>query len=786
MCLRWPPDLPWSSNSPSNQIARSPIASNAIQIQNNVGAYAAKPESQPASLIPTVYKQTLNSSEIRLMCLDCGEAEAPIHVTLEVHEQDSCPEYETVSYTWAGEDGKSDEHKVIYAGEFWDVLPQTINCWYLLQYLRPAKGARVVWVDAICINQNDVVERGVQVAKMGEIYSLCSRVVIWLGRDVVTKSTKSNRSRRRFEDILEYGSLEDIFSRRYFTRVWIMQELLLAPYTVIPFRDKDFHAGPSTVKHLVNLVGQERWNEVGRPWLLHLNASSHLPKRDLYDSLRKMLSPDVGATDRRDIIFGILGLIRSSKPLVPDYSLSFRDTVIGVSAYLLLALKRLEILFHAGAQKTISTYPSWIPNWDTAWFQMPDTLDENPHPKSPNDILEGFMGNFSLGPGTTGGPNQIAPRWNLDISIDVSSASLTLKLAHLMKVPSRPLRYDSDGVENNSCFIFSSPSCELVLLCDAIPLDEIVEPEKDHIFLIEHDRKARYMLLLMRQLELPGHYRLIVSWSCYDLSLITKQPPQDLSDHFIGSSLRAMPSFHTYVYPWKSLADAIRDVESSHKFSPHYTHDTNRASDNCAECDPALLIFEQLFPGTTWPLDFVLQVFQNILDEIRHIHNIRIGRIPDVGGYDECHEPLSQTFIKGVRQAFSFFGYEVDEHCISATITLRQWKDGPHGHGLWEPFDADESMLRLHANPQELPESQLLIRLHLPLQVLFNQISLRSRFFNAFKNLRFYMSVTTENEMGIALNKNNSDYTGIFPRCWPQVALDELGLDEAVQQVVIE
>ncbi|KAF2271839.1 HET-domain-containing protein [Westerdykella ornata] len=41
--------------------------------------------------------------------------------------------------------------------------------------------ARILWVDAICINQNDPVERSQQVSSMGQIYSSAERVLVWLG-----------------------------------------------------------------------------------------------------------------------------------------------------------------------------------------------------------------------------------------------------------------------------------------------------------------------------------------------------------------------------------------------------------------------------------------------------------------------------------------------------------------------------------------------------------------------------------------------------------------------------
>ncbi|KAK4169651.1 heterokaryon incompatibility [Cladorrhinum sp. PSN259] len=57
----------------------------------------------------------------------------------------------------------------------------TANLFSALQHLRHVSENRVLWADAVCINQEDVDKKTVQVALMGTIYSTCTRVLIWLG-----------------------------------------------------------------------------------------------------------------------------------------------------------------------------------------------------------------------------------------------------------------------------------------------------------------------------------------------------------------------------------------------------------------------------------------------------------------------------------------------------------------------------------------------------------------------------------------------------------------------------
>lgn len=55
-----------------------------------------------------VYERVLESGEIRLISIAASEAkDSPFHASLEIWDHDYCVEYETVSYTWGGENGDS-------------------------------------------------------------------------------------------------------------------------------------------------------------------------------------------------------------------------------------------------------------------------------------------------------------------------------------------------------------------------------------------------------------------------------------------------------------------------------------------------------------------------------------------------------------------------------------------------------------------------------------------------------------------------------------------------------
>lgn len=88
------------------------------------------------------------------------------------------------SYAW----GSRDEPVHIEVGSSGThTLSVTRNLGTALLYLRYHDRPRKLWIDAICVNQNDLEERSRQVPRMSDIYSKASRVVVWLGQ--ATKHT---------------------------------------------------------------------------------------------------------------------------------------------------------------------------------------------------------------------------------------------------------------------------------------------------------------------------------------------------------------------------------------------------------------------------------------------------------------------------------------------------------------------------------------------------------------------------------------------------------------------
>ncbi|KAE9364240.1 HET-domain-containing protein [Stipitochalara longipes BDJ] len=125
------------------------------------------------------YAPLQHADSIRLLTLHPGEFASPIQVSLnEVRSQDDHM-YQALSYTWATEDGDCKRSRQIKCHDM--RIWVTRNCELALRYLRKEDSDRVLWVDAICINQKDDKERGHQVRLMRNVYSKAVEVLVWLG-----------------------------------------------------------------------------------------------------------------------------------------------------------------------------------------------------------------------------------------------------------------------------------------------------------------------------------------------------------------------------------------------------------------------------------------------------------------------------------------------------------------------------------------------------------------------------------------------------------------------------
>ncbi|KAF2028104.1 HET-domain-containing protein, partial [Setomelanomma holmii] len=123
----------------------------------------------------TIYPNQLHGRHIRILELLPGDPSEEVCCRLEERFLDDLPSYNALSYVWG--DSRVKE-SISCNGQRMDV---TTNLADALRTLRPSS-ATWVWADAICINQDDVLERNSQVQLMKEVYSKAEKVAIWLGK----------------------------------------------------------------------------------------------------------------------------------------------------------------------------------------------------------------------------------------------------------------------------------------------------------------------------------------------------------------------------------------------------------------------------------------------------------------------------------------------------------------------------------------------------------------------------------------------------------------------------
>jgi Heterokaryon incompatibility protein (HET) len=182
-----------------------------------------------------------------------------IRCTLYVADLRDEPEFKAVSYVWGKYSSLKDT--IICNGQRYEV---TKNCYKMLWRLRNIFGAITIWVDAICISQNDESERTIQIPLMRRIYPSAQRVYIWLGEGnedtdgamgflarggLPTKDPIPFESCKEeyqswswqiwlgwclftrsipFRDIPHKTGLDDVLSGDWISRLWVLQELVLS------------------------------------------------------------------------------------------------------------------------------------------------------------------------------------------------------------------------------------------------------------------------------------------------------------------------------------------------------------------------------------------------------------------------------------------------------------------------------------------------------------------------------------------------------------------------------
>jgi len=149
--------------------------------------------------------------------------------------------YEALSYVW----GDPDKTRPIRVDGV--RFPVTINLHAALLRLRDHSFERIIWVDAVCINQKNQKEQGQQVQLMVKIYSKAYRVIVWLGNEA-DDAKGTDDAERALDDIrlaaneesterskkeMNQQAIINLLQRPWFQRIWVRYQTSSRNYQTI-------------------------------------------------------------------------------------------------------------------------------------------------------------------------------------------------------------------------------------------------------------------------------------------------------------------------------------------------------------------------------------------------------------------------------------------------------------------------------------------------------------------------------------------------------------------------
>ncbi|KAI1050150.1 hypothetical protein LB506_001321 [Fusarium annulatum] len=398
--LSWPECAEYSQGSFSQDIEKALclVKANYPKVATGVTYRVGEvSDAYGREILPVIYPKLTERSHIRLLELLPAPREKALEGRFQVVDIEQMPAYEALSYTWADDNNDASLCQRIFIGLGNRALPITRNCHQALSRLRRETESLLIWVDAICINQSDLGERSDQVAMMGTIFSQATEVHGYVGEDpdhvegrengaitlLKDELQSSNPTSRHFKDNAE-EALGRLLRRPFFSRLWVVQEVLLA-------RSITIHCGDSTTPISRDVFIKAKLHKAEVPWwLTKIGWIGAQSKGDFLELLSATALCKM--SDMRDKIFGLLGLADGNEVnvLKANYKLMAREVYIGTALYLIQQRTWHNVIELAESMTNLrlrSKYgiPSWVPMWD---------LQETAY--SPVDLSERF-GEIELG-----------------------------------------------------------------------------------------------------------------------------------------------------------------------------------------------------------------------------------------------------------------------------------------------------------------------------------------------------------------------------------------------------
>lgn len=347
---------------------------------------------------PKCVKTKLEKRQMRLLKLYPPQDRDNVQGSICVVDLDSDIPYEAISYVW----GNPDLTEKIMIDQ--STVRITSSLYRALLDVRLKNTTRVIWVDGICINQDDPEEKAEQVRYMPTIYARASHVMIYLGPGrpdtvlalplflrILDLFARSRLTEEKFlyeDEIVSLGlppggdnawdALRLLASRAWFRRTWTVQEFVAA-------KDAFFLIGNVSIPWQVLLYGLRAASKTGLlcmmshesrtldkmmsalgPWsqLIRLRTEYRSGNRlPLIELLRVLSKQEVSRPVDR--LFALQGLSIEAEELAKnvDYLSPQAELYEKYASNFILNGHLEEVLCQAGhAQQTLKL-PSWVPDW---------------------------------------------------------------------------------------------------------------------------------------------------------------------------------------------------------------------------------------------------------------------------------------------------------------------------------------------------------------------------------------------------------------------------------------
>ncbi|KAH7494779.1 Uncharacterized protein HZ326_23338 [Fusarium oxysporum f. sp. albedinis] len=305
----------------------------------------------------------LESAGFRLVLLEKG-VQSQLRCQLwQAYLNDIIP-YESLSYSWGSQ---STPHEIIVDEK---ILSITESLHEALWHLRKPDEDRMLWVDALCIDQTNIKERGHQVNRMGEIYKKADKVVVWLGylsgnatklKSAITmleaqvaelpgiprkwprEDPQWKSQWRQVEASLGpfcrdglVDGLESFMQKPWFSRVWVLQEVANAKNAIVTCNLGEVPGWIFAIlPHAMDVEVTEQCQAV-LDIMPHPSTPSTSRKqtRNLCNLLWKFRG--CKATDPRDRVYALLGMATDMKDnaIQPDYAKEEQVVMKDLYAYI--------------------------------------------------------------------------------------------------------------------------------------------------------------------------------------------------------------------------------------------------------------------------------------------------------------------------------------------------------------------------------------------------------------------------------------------------------------------